>query len=168
MRYIYIPIWTNDISHLGIVRSLGSNEKKFHSLKVTWPEMPITTSQTSKFMQEYTCIGNPFTNLESSKTKALDICNSLVRQGYQLTFIPTSDTAQNFLAELVKSLEKDSWDIIPSGQMGNYSNFFDKSYHETVFAKLKSIYPISDSADSDHYPKKIKPAVKDLGNSFAR
>lgn len=168
MKYMYIPIWTNDISHLGVIRSLGSNKEKFHSIKVTWPEMPITTSQTSKFMQDYTNIGNPFTDLESSKTKALDICNSLIRQGHQLAFIPTSDTAQNFLAELVKSLEEGSWDVIPHGQMGAYSNFFDKGYHETIFAKLKNVYAISDSVDSKYYPKVIKPAVKDLGNSFAR
>jgi hypothetical protein len=166
--YFYVPIWTNDISHLGIIRSLGLSGEDYHSLRISWPSMPKTFSEHSKFMRGHTNIGNPHADLNMSISLAQKKCLDLVDDVSRLRFIPASDTAQIFLNHLLLRFGLSTGSVHPSGTNSQYCNYFDKSFHENIIAKTMGVASLRTTFDAHDYPKIIKPAKKDLGNSFSR
>ena len=165
---IFIPIWTNDICHLGVIRSLGMQNLPIHSLKITWPGMPQTFSQYSIFFSKHTDIGNPLADLKNSLKRAKSVYDRLKKDYRKIIFIPTSDTAQIFLEHLLDFLSLDPKSAYPTGKLGIYQNYSNKFYHEKLFAKLSSLDSLNTTIEDNIFPMILKPAKKDLGNSFSR
>lgn len=168
---LYIVVRTNDVSALGIYRSLKAEIDRLpYIASVRWPNMPFSLSDiefNSEFVVE---IGNPANDYNDSKDRFLQLLRSFGRDSEKIRLIASSDTALEFLVNLRRENVISDDMIYPSGTLVSIAELIDKNL---VARRLNSVVgdafgacfglPLSGFQDTKVV---LKPARKYLTNSF--
>ena len=102
-----IVMRSNDLSFLGIIRSLGREKIPFRSIVFTWKKANTWFSEKSKYFKKNYSIPNPQENNETALVEMVKIGQLLLKEFKQpLLIIPSSDTNLMFLINNEDTLNK--------------------------------------------------------------
>jgi len=169
---------SNDLSFLGIIRSLGREKIPFRSIVFTWKTAHTWFSEKSKYFKKDYNIPNPHENKESALIEMVKIGQLLLEEFKQpLLIIPSSDTNLMFLINNENTLNK-FFVLNGCKKFKTYrADIADKFYCSSlVTKKYPELCPKTFKCESNIeidllikktlYPVIVKPSVKDYAQSF--
>ena len=173
-----IVMRSNDLSFLGIIRSLGREKIPFRSIVFTWKNAHTWFSEKSKYFKKDYRIPNPHENNKTALVAMVKIGQLLLKEFNQpLLIIPSSDTNLMFLINNENTLNK-FFVLNGCKKFKTYrADIADKFYCSSlVTKKYPELCPKTFKCESNIeidllikktlYPLIVKPSVKDYAQSF--
>ena len=173
-----IVMRSNDLSFLGIIRSLGREKIPFRSIVFTWKNAHTWFSEKSKYFKKDYRIPNPHENNKTALVAMVKIGQLLLKEFNQpLLIIPSSDTNLMFLINNENTLNK-FFVLNGCKKFKTYrADIADKFYCSSlVTKKYPELCPKTFKCESNIeidllikktlYPVIVKPSVKDYAQSF--
>jgi predicted ATP-grasp superfamily ATP-dependent carboligase len=173
-----IVMRSNDLSFLGIIRSLGREKIPFRSIVFTWKKANTWFSEKSKYFKKNYSIPNPQENNETALVEMVKIGQLLLKEFKQpLLIIPSSDTNLMFLINNEDTLNK-FFVLNGCKKFKNYRADVADKFHcsSLITKKYPELCPKTFKCESNMeidllikkilYPVIVKPSVKDYSQSF--